>query len=105
MKKGVRDNFTVPGMPKVFVLNHGYSVDGFLDLPRQFGQDLTCKEHNECDILPVGPGDSTLIKKNYKIDMSGLPFRCKIQITQNTIWASKRKSQAFKSGSNQMADA
>ena len=27
----------------------------FLDLPRQFGRYLTCREHNGCDILPLGP--------------------------------------------------
>ena len=44
-----------------------HSVDGFLDLARQFRRDLTCKEHDECDILPVGPGSSTLIKRTTKL--------------------------------------
>ena len=38
-------------------------MDGFLDLQRQFQRDLTCKEHNSNDILPVGQDGSTLIKK------------------------------------------
>ena len=41
----------------------GRSVGGFSDLPRQFGGDLTCKENDVCDIWPVGPGGSRLIKK------------------------------------------
>ena len=36
--------------------------------------------------------------------MAGLPFRSSIKITQNATRAAKRKSQAFKSGSKQMAD-
>ena len=36
--------------------------------------------------------------------MSGLLFRRSIEITQNATRAPKRKSQALKSGSNQMAD-
>ena len=36
--------------------------------------------------------------------MAGLPSRRSIKITQNATRAAKRKSQAFKSGSNQMAD-
>ena len=36
--------------------------------------------------------------------MSGIPFRRSIEITQNATRAPKRKSQALKSGSNQMAD-
>ena len=35
--------------------------------------------------------------------MARLPFRRSIKITQNVTWAAKRKSQAFKSGSNQTA--
>ena len=31
----------------------GRSVGGFQDLPRQFGQVLTSKERNQCNILPV----------------------------------------------------
>ena len=71
-------------------------MDRFLDLSRQFGRVLTSKEHNGCDVLPVGQG--------YKIRMSGIPFRRSIEITQNVTRAPKRKSQALKSGSNQMAD-
>ena len=41
---------------------YGRSVDGFSDIPRQFGRDLTCKEHDGCYILPAGPGGSALIK-------------------------------------------
>ena len=78
-------------------------MDRFLDLPRQFGRVLTSKEHKACDGLPVGQGGSTH-KKNYKIRMSGIPFRRSIEITQNATRAPKRKSQALKSGSNQMAD-
>ena len=79
---------------------------GFSDLPRQFGRDLTCKENDVCDILPVGPGGLTLIKKklNYRIKMAGLPFRRCIEITQNATPTAKGKSRALKSGSNQMAD-
>ena len=40
----------------------------------------------------------------HKIRMAGLPSRRSIKITQNATRAAKRKSQAFKSGSNQMAD-
>ena len=58
-------------------------MDGFLDLLRQFGRDLTEKENDGRDILPVGPDGSTLIKKNYKISGAGLPFRRSIEITQN----------------------
>ena len=36
--------------------------------------------------------------------MAGLPSRRSIKITQNATRAAKRKSQAFKSGSNQTAD-
>ena len=36
--------------------------------------------------------------------MAGLPFRSRIKITQNATPAAKRKSQAFKSGSNRTAD-
>ena len=36
--------------------------------------------------------------------MAGLPSRRNIKITQNATRAAKRKSQAFKSGSNQTAD-
>ena len=35
-------------------------MGGFSDLPRQFGGDLTCKENDVSDILPEGPGGSTL---------------------------------------------
>lgn len=35
--------------------------------------------------------------------MAGLTFCCSIEITQNATWAPKGKSQALKSGSNQMA--
>ena len=42
--------------------------------------------------------------RHYKIRMSGIPFHRSIEITQNAIRAPKRKSQALKSGSNQMAD-
>ena len=38
------------------------SVCGFQDLPRQFGQILTSKELNRCNILPVELDGSTLIK-------------------------------------------
>ena len=38
-------------------------MGGFLDLPMQFGGDLTCKENDVRDIRPVGPGGSTLRKK------------------------------------------
>ena len=48
------------------------------------------------DVLPVGQGGT--------IRMAGLPFRRIIKITQNATRAAKRKSQAFKSGSNQTAD-
>ena len=37
--------------------------------------------------------------------MAGLPFRRTIQITQDAMRAPQRKSEAFKSGLNQMADA
>ena len=70
-------------------------MGGFSDLPRQFGRDLTCKENDVCDILPVGPGGSTL---------AGLPFRRCMEITQNATRTAKGKSRALKSGSNQMAD-
>ena len=36
--------------------------------------------------------------------MAGLPSRRGIEITQHATRAAKRKSQAFKSGSNQTAD-
>ena len=36
--------------------------------------------------------------------MAGLRFRRSIKMTQNATRAAKRKSQAFKSGSNQTAD-
>ena len=54
----------------------GRSVDGLLDLPRQFRRDLTCKEHDECDILPVGLGGSAtkLIWRDFlQITHSSLP--------------------------------
>ena len=40
----------------------GCSVGGFQDLPRQFGQVLTSKERNRCNILLVELDGSTLIK-------------------------------------------
>ena len=40
---------------------------------------------------------------SHKIRMAGLPFRRSIEIPQNATRAPKRKSQALKSGSNQMA--
>ena len=73
-------------------------MGGFSDLPRQFGRDLTYKENDVCDILPVGPGGSTRLK------MAGLAFRRCMEITQNATGTAKRKSRALKSGSNQMAD-
>ena len=80
------------------------SVDRFLDLPRQFGRVLTSKEHNWCDVLPVGQGGSTLIKR-LQIRMAGISFCRGIEITQNETRAPKRKPQAFESGLNEMADA
>ena len=74
-------------------------MGGFSDLPRQFGRDLTCKENDVCDILPVGPGDST-----HTIKMVGLPFRRCVEITQNATRTAKGKSRVLKSGSNQIAD-
>ena len=41
---------------------------------------------------------------NYKIRVVGLSFRRSVEITQNPTRTPKRKSQALKSGSNQMAD-
>ena len=49
-------------------------MGGFSDLPRQFGGDLTCKENDVCDILPVGPGGSTLIKKTTELRWRDLHF-------------------------------
>ena len=46
-----------------------------------------------------------MARQIWKMKMVGLPFRRGIQITQNTIRLPKRKAKAFKSGSNQMADA
>ena len=40
----------------------GRSVEGFLDPARQFWRDLTYKKRDGADILPAGPGGSTLIK-------------------------------------------
>ena len=77
-------------------------MGGFSDLPRQFERDLTSKENNVCDILPVRPGGSTL-KKTYRIKMAGLPFRRCMVITQNATRTAKGKSQVLKSSSNQMA--
>ena len=37
--------------------------------------------------------------------MAGLAFRHRIEITQNATRAPKRKAQAFKRGSNEMAEA
>ena len=37
----------------------------------QFGQFMTSKNANWHRILPVGPGGSTLIKSNYKMEMGG----------------------------------
>ncbi len=59
----------------------GRSMDGFLDLPRQFGQLLTSKECVRCNILLVGLGGSTLIKM-YEMEVSGLAFRRNGCITQ-----------------------
>ena len=61
----------------------GRSVDGFLDLPRQFRRDLTCKEHDECGILPVGQG-----AVGYKIDMAGLPsnYPLKSSLYGRVLW-------------------
>ena len=42
---------------------------------------------------------------NYKIRMAGLAFRRRIEITQNATRAPKGKAQAFKRGSNEMAEA
>ena len=41
-------------------------MGGFSDLPGQFGGDLTCKENDMCDILPVGPGGGTSISLLYR---------------------------------------
>ena len=49
------------------------------DLPRQFGRDLTCKENDVCDILPV----------DYWIKMAGPSFRRCIEITQNATRTAK----------------
>ena len=72
-------------------------MDKFLDLPRQFGRVLTSKEHNGCDVLPVGQGGST---PTTKLGCREFPFAV---VSRLPRMAPKRKSQALKSGSNQMA--
>ena len=46
---------------------------------------MTTKNANGHLILPVGLGDSTLIEKNYKIEMGGTPFRRYARTTQIPI--------------------
>ena len=71
------------------------------------GGDLT-KNTMGAIFCQLGPGGSTLIhcKTTTKLGWQDkFSFLCSIEITQNATWVPKMKSQAFKSGSNQMADA
>ena len=54
-------------------------MEGFLDISRQFGRDLTCKENNRCDVefaRRTGWLETCKKKesKNYKIKMSDFDF-------------------------------
>ena len=51
----------------------GLSVDGFQDLPIQFGQVLKAKNFNRCGILLVGLGGTTLMKKTMKWESGVFP--------------------------------
>ena len=52
---------------------------------------MTTKNANRRRILPEDLCGSTLIKKNYKIDMGRPPFCRYARITQNSYWAQTRK--------------
>ena len=64
---------------------------------------MTTKNANGHRILPVGLCGSTLIKKNYKIEMGGTPFRRYALITQNSYWARTRKQWIRQTCSNEKA--
>ena len=59
---------------------------------------MTSKEHNGCDVLLVGHGGST------KFGCREFPFAVVSRLPRMQLGHHKRKLQALKSGSNQMAD-
>ena len=65
-------------------------MDGFRDLPRQFGRVWSSKKINGFDILLVVLGGSTLIKKNYEMD-------------GEEVRACRRQLEISKTGSDKMA--
>ena len=53
---------------------------------RRFGRDLTCKEQDGYNILPVGPSGSTLIKKTTKLGWRDFHFAVVSKLSRMQLW-------------------